>query len=97
MESIAIIMLAVPVLFPIITQVGIDPVHFGIMMLVALMIGLLTPPVGVCLYAVANIIKVPVQSLAKELVPFYLALLVALLLIAYVPSITLLLPNILGR
>lgn len=96
MESVAIIMLAVPILYPIIVSVGIDPVHFGIMMLVALMIGLLTPPVGVCLFAVSSVVKTPVENLIKEIWPFYLALLIALLLIAYVPSITLWLPDVLG-
>lgn len=93
MESVAIIMLTVPVILPIILQVGIDPIHFGIVMMVNLMIGLLTPPVGVCLYVVANIVKTPIGQMTKALAPFYIALLIANILVAYMPQLALWLPN----
>ena len=97
MESVAIIMLTVPVMLPIIVQVGIDPIHFGIVMLVSLMIGLLTPPVGVCLYVVANILKIRVGEMAIALTPFYIALLLANVLVAYSPQLSLWLPNLMGK
>ncbi len=94
MESVAIIMLTVPVILPIIVQVGIDPIHFGMVMMVNLMIGLLTPPVGVCLYVVANVVKTSVGQMTRALAPFYIALLVANVIAAYTPQLVLWLPNL---
>ncbi len=94
MEALAIQMLTVPIVFPIITEVGIDPIHFGIVMLVGLMIGVITPPVGVCLFAVTEIAKTSIAKVSRELVPFYVALVIALLLIAYIPAISLTLPRL---
>ncbi|NLM94451.1 MAG: TRAP transporter large permease [Firmicutes bacterium] len=97
MESIAIIMLTIPVVFPVITRLNIDPVHFGIVMLVSLMIGLVTPPVGVCLFAVCEVAKVTIGDVTKELLPFYVALLVAVLLIAFFPGLVLTLPRLMMK
>ncbi len=65
MEGIAIMLLTIPVFMPLVTRVGVDPVHFGVVMALNLMIGLLTPPVGMCLYAVSSISKVPIWPLAQ--------------------------------
>ena len=65
MEGIAIMLLTIPVFMPLVAQVGVDPVHFGVVMSLNLMIGLLTPPVGMCLYAVSSISKVPIWPLAQ--------------------------------
>ena len=70
MEGIAIMLLTVPIFMPVLAKFGIDPVHFGVVMTLNLMIGLLTPPVGMVLYAVSTIAQVPVVRLAWELVPF---------------------------
>jgi len=94
MESLANIMITVPVLLPIILKAGINPVHFGVVMLVTLMIGLNTPPLGVCLYAVANVAKTPIEKIIKEMVPFYICLIIVVLIIGYVPQLTLWLPSI---
>jgi C4-dicarboxylate transporter, DctM subunit len=94
MEGIAIMLLTVPIFMPVLAKFGIDPVHFGVVMTLNLMIGLLTPPVGMVLYAVSTIAQVPVVRLARELVPFMLILGVVLMLITYIPSLVTWLPNL---
>ena len=86
MEGIAIMLLTVPIFMPVLVKFGIDPVHFGVVMTLNLMIGLLTPPVGMVLYAVSTIAQVPVIKLAWELVPFMVILGVVLILITYIPG-----------
>jgi len=94
MEAIAIMLLTIPVFMPLIARVGVDPVHFGVLLTLNLMIGLLTPPVGMCLYAVSAISKVPLWPLAKELWPYIVALTVCLGLVTYVPGLVLWIPNL---
>ncbi len=94
MEGIAIMLLTIPVFMPLVARVGMDPVHFGVMMTLNLMIGLLTPPVGMCLYAVSSISQVPLWPLAKELWPYIVALLACLALITYIPGLVLWVPNL---
>jgi len=94
MEGIAIMLLTVPIFMPVLAKFGIDPVHFGVVMTLNLMIGLLTPPVGMVLYAVSTIAKVPVVRLAWELVPFMIILGVVLVLITYIPGLVTWLPNL---
>ena len=94
METISIMLLTVPILLPIGIEIGMDPVHFGVMMTLNLMIGQLTPPVGILLYSVSGVSKVPVQEIIVELKPYLIALLVVLLLITFVPAVTLYLPNL---
>jgi len=94
MEGIAIMLLTIPVFVPLVARVGVDPVHFGVIMALNSMIGLLTPPVGMCLYAVSSISKVPIWPLAKELWPYIVALTVCLLLITYIPWLTVWIPNL---
>ena len=98
MDPTASILIVTPILMPIILNVGIDPVHFGIIMILNLMIGLLTPPVGMSLYTVANIGKVKIENLIKELLPFYILLFGVLVLLIIFPQIILFVPNLLmGR
>jgi tripartite ATP-independent transporter DctM subunit len=94
MEGIAIMLLTVPIFVPVLAKFGIDPVHFGVVMTLNLMIGLLTPPVGMVLYAVSTIASVPVVRLARELVPFMLVLGAVLLMITYIPGLVTWLPNL---
>ena len=94
MEGIAVMLLTIPVFMPLVTRVGIDPVHFGVVMTLNLMIGLLTPPVGMCLYAVSSISKIGIWPLARELWPYIAALTVCLALITYIPGIVLWIPNL---
>jgi C4-dicarboxylate transporter DctM subunit len=94
-ESTASIILLAPLLMPLITSMGVDPIHFGVVMILNLMIGLLTPPVGVCLFVSGSIAKVSVSEVCKEVWPFLIILIVVLLLITYIPQLVLFLPNLL--
>lgn len=89
MDIIAAILILVPVLGPTAQIVGIDPIHFIVFMVVALAVGLSTPPVGICLFATAYVSGLSIERIARAAVPYYLALLVVLLLVALVPAITL--------
>jgi C4-dicarboxylate transporter DctM subunit len=86
----------VPILLPIIHKIGVDPIVFGVFMTVNLAIGMATPPVGLNLFVACNISGVSFNEISKKVVPFILASLVALLLITYIPAISLALPNALG-
>jgi len=94
METTAILVILTPVLMDLITKVGIDPVHFGVVLTLNLMIGLLTPPVGMVLYVMVSIAKVSVTEFTKECAIFMLALLVVLILITYVPGLVTFLPQL---
>lgn len=95
MEGIAIMLLTIPVFMPLIARVGVDPVHFGVLMTLNLMIGLLTPPVGMALYAVSSVSQVPLWPLARELWPYIVALLISLGIITYIPGVVLWVPDLL--
>jgi tripartite ATP-independent transporter DctM subunit len=96
MDMTPAVLIFTPIFLPIAQDLGMDPVHFGIMMVANLCIGLLTPPVGSALFVGCSISGVKIQHLIKPLLPFYAALLVALALITYIPQISLWLPRILG-
>jgi len=95
MEGIAIILLTVPIFMPVVTQLGVDPVHFGLIITLNSMVGLLTPPVGMVLYTMSSIGKIPVMELAYELRWHMVALTFVLFLVTYVPVITTFIPNLL--
>jgi len=98
METTAILVILTPVLMDLITKVGIDPVHFGVVLTLNLMIGLLTPPVGMTLYVMVSLAKISVSEFTRECAIFMLALLVVLILITYVPGLVTFLPRlIMGR
>jgi len=86
MESIATLILLVPILFPVAQQVGIDPTYFGVMVVVSIGIGLVTPPVGLCLYVAADLAKVKVYAASKALLPFILVMILLLVLFVFFPS-----------
>ncbi|EBY8675785.1 TRAP transporter large permease [Salmonella enterica] len=90
------ILIFTPILLPIMAKLGVDPVHFGIIMIYNLAIGTITPPVGSGLYVGASVGKVKVEEVIKPLLPFYGAIIGVLLLITYIPEITLFLPRLLG-
>lgn len=96
LETIAIMILAYPILAPVMTAIGVDPIHFGVILVLNMMIGLVTPPVGLCLYVVAGIAKVPVAAIVRELTPYLLALLVVLGVVTYVPALSTWLPKAFG-
>jgi C4-dicarboxylate transporter DctM subunit len=95
MDLAPAVTLFTPILLPIVTAVGVDPVHFGIIMVVNLAIGLFTPPVGVCLFISCGIAGISITDVIKAFIPFFLVMLAILLLITFVPQVSLFLPSIL--
>ncbi len=96
LEPIAAISILVPVLMPIINKVGIDPVHFGVMMTLNLMIGLLHPPLGMVLFVLARISKMSIERTTMAIVPWLLPLLASLIAVTLIPELTLWLPRFVG-
>lgn len=94
MESTAAMLILIPIFMPVINQMGIDPVQFGIIMVLNLMIGTITPPVGVVLSVTGNVANVSFDRVAKATAPFLIPLIIVLLLVTYVPYITLFLPSL---
>jgi tripartite ATP-independent transporter DctM subunit len=94
MEPITIMIILVPILTPLIETLGIDLVHFGVVITLNLMIGLVTPPLGMVMFVVVNIAKITIGELTRELLPLLGALLIVLLLITYIPSLVLWIPNL---
>ena len=94
MDMSPLIVIMTPILLPIVASVGIDPIHFGVIMMLNLGIGLVTPPVGSALFVGSAVGKVPLEDMIKSIWPFYGALIIALLVISFVPSLSLTLPEI---
>lgn len=97
METVAAVLIFVPLLLPIVLPLGVDPIHFGMIVCLNLSLGLVTPPLGINLFISSNIANVPFERTFKYVVQIFLALVVVLLIVTYVPSITLFLPNLLGK
>jgi len=93
LEPTAAILILVPVLMPVIQQLGIDPVHFGLVMVLNLMIGLLHPPMGMVLFVLARVANMSIERTTMAIVPWLVPLLLSLILITYVPQISLWLPK----
>jgi len=96
LEPVASISILVPVLMPIILKVGIDPVHFGVVMTLNLMIGLLHPPLGMVLFVLARISKLSIERTTMAILPWLIPLLMSLIAITLIPEITLWLPRMVG-
>ena len=94
MEALAALIILVPVFMPVIQSVGIDPVHFGLVMVLNLMIGTITPPVGIVLFVVARVAKLPFETVTRATAPFLIPLIVVLVLITIFPPLVLWLPNL---
>jgi tripartite ATP-independent transporter DctM subunit len=94
METIAALVILFPVLLPVATTIGMDPIQFGVVMVLTLVIGLVTPPVGVCLFVASQIGKVSIGTATRELIPFIGVSLIVLLIVAFVPQVTLFLPSL---
>jgi tripartite ATP-independent transporter DctM subunit len=93
LEPVAAITILVPILLPVAQQLGIDPMHFGLVMVLNLMIGLLTPPVGLVLFVMARISQLSIERTIVAVMPWFIPLLISLGLITYVPELTLWLPR----
>ena len=96
MDMAPIILIATPILLPIATSIGIDPIQFGIMVVLNCGIGLLTPPVGSVLFIGSAVAKLPMEKVVKATLPFYLCMIITLLLITFIPGISLWLPSVFG-
>jgi tripartite ATP-independent transporter DctM subunit len=96
LEPTAAILILVPVLGPVAETFGISPVHFGIVVIFNLLIGLLTPPVGLVLFVLSSVTNVPVTRVIKGVMPFFIPMLVTLIIITFVPALSLWLPGLLG-
>ncbi|HEX2987596.1 MAG TPA: TRAP transporter large permease, partial [Chloroflexota bacterium] len=96
MDATPAVIILVPILFPVATKLGIDPIHFGIVMVANLGIGFITPPVGTCLYVAAGIGKVSIEQLVKPLLPFLAMMILTLIIITYMPDVTLFVPRLTG-
>ncbi len=96
MDMAPIILILTPVLLPVTNALGIDPVHFGMIMMVNLGIGLITPPVGSVLFVASAVSKQKIEVVVREMLPFYAMLLVVLAMVTYIPAISLWLPGLLG-
>lgn len=93
-DNIPNIMILTPILLPIATAVGVNPVHFGIIMTVNLAIGMVTPPMGINLFVASGMTKIPMLKLAKSTIPFLMAFLISLMAIVYIPQLSLALPSL---
>ncbi len=97
MDMAPLILILTPILLPLVTKLGVDPVHFGMIMMVNLGIGLLTPPVGAVLFVGSAVAKLKIEQVVRALYPFFAAMLLVLAMITYVPAISLWLPNLMFK
>jgi len=95
MDMAPLILIMTPILMPVVKSIGIDPVHFGMIMMVNLGIGLLTPPVGGVLFVGSAVARLPIEKVVKAMMPFFIALLLVLGMVTYIPALSLWLPNLL--
>lgn len=95
MDMAPLILIATPILLPVATAAGMDPVQFGVVLILNLAIGLITPPVGTCLFVGCAIGQIPIEKTVKGMAPFYIAMIVTLLLVTFVPQFSLFLPDLL--
>ncbi len=96
MAAAPVIIMLIPVLLPVATIMGIHPIHLGVVMVLNLMVGLITPPVGLCLFVVSDIAQIPVMRVMRALIPFFIPLLAVLLLITFWADLVMFLPRYLG-
>jgi tripartite ATP-independent transporter DctM subunit len=95
LEGGAAMIILAPLLVPVVTQLGVDVIHFGLICIVNIMIGGLTPPFGSMMFTCCSITRCSLQDFVKEVIPFIVALLISLILVTYIPIITLIVPNLL--
>ena len=95
-DNLPTILILTPIMVPIATAVGVDPVHFGIIMTCNLAIGMVTPPMGINLFVAAGMTKIPMLKLARACVPFLIAFFISLMIITFVPGLSMALPGLIG-
>jgi len=94
LDTTAIMVITLPILLPIAKHLGIDLIHFGIVVVFNLMIGLLTPPFGLCLYAITNMTKIPMDRMVRAIAPFFIPLLLTLAFITFAAKPVMFIPNL---
>lgn len=97
METNAAIIILAPIFLPLVTKLGIDPILFGLIMVVNLAIGMITPPLGVNLFVACGVCDLTLEKISKAILPFLAAMILALMIITYIPGITMFLPNLLTK
>jgi len=93
METTASLIILTPILLPLAVKVGIDPIHFGLVMVLNLVIGLITPPLGVCLFIACSIAKITLEQIVKAILPFLIAAIAVLFIVTYIPELSLWIPR----
>ncbi len=96
MDMSPLILICTPILLPMVTALGVDPVHFGMIMMLNLGIGLITPPVGSVLFVGSAVSKLPMGTITRAMKPFFVAMAVVLAMVTYIPQVSLWLPRQLG-
>lgn len=96
MEAIAIIVMTIPVVMPVLKQIGVDPVHFGVILAINMSLGTITPPLGIVMYVMSDIAKVSVNEFTRAVLPFFVSLAALLILITLVPQFVTFLPSLAG-
>ena len=96
LDTLLMLLIIIPILMPTVTALGIDPVHFGVVSVVNLMIGLVTPPMGELVFLIAGVSGIKVADITKEMWPFLIVLIGLLFVLVYVPQLTLWLPEMAG-
>ena len=87
-------LLLTPILLPIVTKVGVDPVHFGIVMMTIVTMGVMTPPIGTAVYIVCGILETPLDEFIRESLPFFGAVLALVVVLIFIPDLVTFLPNL---
>ena len=94
LDTVAAILIFVPIFFPVVTAVGINPIQFGLITVVNLAVGMITPPFGICLFVACSIAKIKLEDIVKAIWPFFLALIIDILIVSYVPQVSTWLPSL---
>ena len=97
LDSASVILITTPIIYPVVKALGIDPIQFGVIMTLNLEIGLLTPPFGMNLFIVSGVAKIPPEEVGRGAMPFLIILLLGLVLVTYVPEVSLWLPKFMGN
>ncbi len=95
-ENIILLLILAPMLVPTMTQMGVDPIHFGVIMVFCIMIGQLTPPMGLSLYVAQDITGMSFDRVCRSVIPFLIPILLALFVVTYVPAVVLFVPRLFG-
>ncbi len=96
MDMTPAVLIFTPIFLPIVTEMGLDPIHFGIIMVLNLSVGLCTPPVGSVLFIGCSVANVRIEKVIKPLIPMFIVMIFTLLLVTYIPQISMWLPNLFG-